>query len=715
MQVAGHAADAKTDTGVLDGVIRVEQLRAHAAHTLLLGVHDHLFQPSGGDDLGIVVEQQQILAGGVLLAEVVQGAVVEALALPCDDPEGIRVFLLHPLIGAEGLGGLAVVLDEDDLKIRVGGAGIDGLHTGLQVPDMVAGGDEDAHPARMLDGVIGLIIARRARDKGYVIHRHTAAGIVSLEGSDAGVDAVGLGCDIAGGAAGAGTPVVEGMRDMDDFPGLLGEAEEELIILTAVVLHPLGAACGLHQPTAEEGQVADIVVGAEIVQHEIGLEVVEHHILHLALKGRFVGVNEVGPLLCDSLGSVPESTGMKDIVMVQQGDEIAGGHLDALIGVAGDELVLFQLLIPDAGVSSRPLLHHFPHAGGRACIHAAELPVPVGLVHHGIQQFFEEIQRRVIQGHHDADLGPGRLITCLTHQQLHRCEPVSPHGLAREEGRILPACPGLFLHSLDAAAPQFPQQDEDRQGVPELAALADDVPHGPGHLPEGRACHLAQRLFQLLLMAAAERKVVAQPGDELCFLAAGALGAHHPVPQDVHFQLVAPHHLELGGLRDAEQGALLGAALAAPAKVPEISLLCQLFRPACHNSALIAHQQHPGGQLLGQLLPGGVQHHQKLSGRIRRPLLCFHTGPAQRLGQQRHMSAQQGRRGRVCLLRDALCQQAAALPLLLFFLFLLQLHSVLSNHFFVSSLPISLMGPERETQTLYLVYKRVQYTKLRSI
>ena len=82
MQVPRHAADAKAHASVLDGVIGVEQLGTHAAHTLLLGVHDHLFQPARGDDLGVVVEQQQILARGVPGPKVVQGAVVESLALP---------------------------------------------------------------------------------------------------------------------------------------------------------------------------------------------------------------------------------------------------------------------------------------------------------------------------------------------------------------------------------------------------------------------------------------------------------------------------------------------------------------------------------------------------------------------------------------------------------------------------------------------------------
>mgnify|MGYP000405879432 CR=1 FL=1 len=34
--MARHAADAEADTGVLDGIVRVEQLCAHAAHPLLL-------------------------------------------------------------------------------------------------------------------------------------------------------------------------------------------------------------------------------------------------------------------------------------------------------------------------------------------------------------------------------------------------------------------------------------------------------------------------------------------------------------------------------------------------------------------------------------------------------------------------------------------------------------------------------------------------------
>ena len=55
----------------------------------------------GRNDLGIVVEQQQVFAGGGLCAKVVQGAVVEAGALPCEHLQ-VPVLLLQLFVAAEG-------------------------------------------------------------------------------------------------------------------------------------------------------------------------------------------------------------------------------------------------------------------------------------------------------------------------------------------------------------------------------------------------------------------------------------------------------------------------------------------------------------------------------------------------------------------------------------------------------------------------------------
>ena len=226
--------------------------------------------------------------------------------------------------------------------------------------------------------------------------------------------------------------------------------------------------------------------------------------LRLPLKGRLVSVDKVGLLLGNGPGRIPQGAGMQQVIVIQQGDILTGGHLKALVGVAGDQLILFQLLIPDACIGLRTGLHMLAHSLILSGIHAAELPVLVGLVHHGIQHLVQEIQRGVVQGHHDADLGPGRLIVCLPDQQLHRGKAVGPQEVPREEGGILPLGAGVLPHSRDAVPAQLTQQDEKREGVPDLAALADNIPHGPGQLPEGRAGHLVQGLFQVLGMAAAQ-------------------------------------------------------------------------------------------------------------------------------------------------------------------------------------------------------------------
>ncbi len=84
------------------------------------------------------------------------------------------------------------------------------------------------------------------------------------------------------------------------------------------------------------------------------------------------------------------------------------------------------------------------HGGVLPGVHTAELPVLVGLVHHGIQHLVQEIQRGVVQGHHDADLGARQAVVRLPDQQLHRGKAVGPQKVAREEGGILPPGAGVL-------------------------------------------------------------------------------------------------------------------------------------------------------------------------------------------------------------------------------------------------------------------------------
>ena len=107
---------------------------------------------------------------------------------------------------------------------------------------------------------------------------------------------------------------------------------------------------------------------------------------------------------------------------------------------------------------------------------------------------------------------------------------VGGHGFAREQLFVLPLGLRLGHHAGDAHPAQRCQKDEQREGVPQLAALAHQIPHGPGELPELGLDHAVQRFFQILLVAAAQRKVAAQTLQLAALLFAGALGQLHALP-----------------------------------------------------------------------------------------------------------------------------------------------------------------------------------------
>ena len=86
--------------------------------------------------------------------------------------------------------------------------------------------------------------------------------------------------------------------------------------------------------------MADIVVGAQIIQHIIRLEMVNGQMVDVAFKGHFIRMHKVCALFGNGLCHVPQSTGVQDIIVVLQGDELARCQCKALIGVARNALVL---------------------------------------------------------------------------------------------------------------------------------------------------------------------------------------------------------------------------------------------------------------------------------------------------------------------------------------------------------------------------------------
>ena len=168
------------------------------------------------------------------------------------------------------------------------------------------------------------------------------------------------------------------MRDVHDLFRLLGQAQVEVVVLTAVELCPLVAAHLCQQRRAEHAQMADIVVGAQVIQHIIRLEVVDRQMVDIPFKGHFVRVHKVRALLGNGFRHIPQCAGVQNIVMVQQGDILAAGKGKALIGVARNALVAVQFLVADAAVSAGALLHEGTHVRVLSGIHHAQLPVAVG-------------------------------------------------------------------------------------------------------------------------------------------------------------------------------------------------------------------------------------------------------------------------------------------------------------------------------------------------
>ena len=620
VHMGGQGQMAKAQTGVLDGVVGVEQLGAHAAHPLLLGEHDHFLQPAGGDDLGVVVEEQQVFTGGKLGAEVVQGAVVEAGALPADHPEGVGMLFFQLFVGAEGLVLFAVVLDDQDLKVGVSGLGVDGLDAGAQVLGMVAAGDQDADLARMLDGVVGLVEAGGVGNHGHLVHRHPYPLIVGIQGLDGCFQAVELGLDAAGHAGGAGPPVVEHMGNMDHLLGFFGEAEVQVVVLAAVVLAPLAAAGGFQQAGLKDAQVADIVVGPQVVQHEIGLEVIEGGVLHLALKGNLVGVDEVGPLLHNGLGHIPQGRGMQDVVVVQQGDVLPCGQGETGVGVAGNALVAFQLLVADPAVLGHAGLDGLAHLFILAGVHQAQLPVLVGLVDHRVQQLGQEVQRGVVQRHHDADFGPVGLVLGLADQQVHRGQAAGLEGAAGEMGLIILGVLAAFGQTGKALPAQLGQQDKQREGMPQLPQLAEQVADRPGDFPAGGTGDVVEGGFQLVFVLVGGGQLAALVVGELLVIAAALLGPVQLDAQAVQFFLIGGGQVPgLAGGR-TEQGRAGQRAPALPSKIPPEAGGSHGLGPDGQGGSLLGlrgqKQQAAARQGLGRRNVPALDHHQVI---LRRP------------------------------------------------------------------------------------------------
>ena len=234
---------------------------------------------------------------------------------------------------------------------------------------------------------------------------------VALHRADAGLPGPRLGVGVARGRARHLAPVVEDVVDVLDVPGLLGDAEHQVVVLRPVVA-VAEAADLLDQAAPDHREVRGVHVVAQPLGREVGLVVrrvrlaVHRHVVLVA-----VAVVEVRDAV-DLLRHHAQRAGLEDVVVVEQGHEVAARPAQRVAGRRDDAAVLLALVHPDPRVGRGELGQAGPHpvAGGAV---VDEDPLPVGplLREHRGDGVLERVPRRVVDRGEDGEpRGPrGRL------------------------------------------------------------------------------------------------------------------------------------------------------------------------------------------------------------------------------------------------------------------------------------------------------------------
>ena len=239
MAVPRVAPQPGNDARVLDGLVRVkEHCTAHCRPAGVGALAQKFSEPFAAAHLHIVVQQQQILAGGIFAAKVVDAGKVEALFRVGDHPQTV-IALLRLFIVGKGGGVGGVVLHHDDLKVLPFGLCPDAVQALFQILGVVLVGDKDTHLWFAHDVPLHPVGA----GEQAVLHRAGApgAGQVVCQRLFGRCRHIGLGVCTAGGRPRVHPPVVEHLRHMGGTAGLFQQTQEQVMILTAVAFRAFAA------------------------------------------------------------------------------------------------------------------------------------------------------------------------------------------------------------------------------------------------------------------------------------------------------------------------------------------------------------------------------------------------------------------------------------------------------------------------------------------
>ena len=202
------------------------------------------------------------------------------------------------------------------------------------------------------------------------------------------------------------------------LPHHFDQAQEQVVILTAIAFRPLSADLLVHL-AGKAGQMADVVAAKQIIRGIIRFEMSHLRALHTGFKQCLIAVQERRLGLQDGLSHLINRVRGQQVVVVRQRQIFPFGQFLRCIGVRGNALVL-HFCIADPSIfqaQALKVLAHFP-MGLVRCIRNAQLPAGAGLRLHAFHQLPQILHGGVVDRNQNADHREVRRILaplCLQH------------------------------------------------------------------------------------------------------------------------------------------------------------------------------------------------------------------------------------------------------------------------------------------------------------
>ena len=124
-RVTGNSAPSDNNTGVLDRIVLIIESCADSSDIISAAETEHLADDIVADELSVIIEQEEVLAFGLFGSEIVDRGEIES-AFIVDDFHAVISGSEVPVIEECLLLG-RIILDDDDLKVRVAHTSVDTL------------------------------------------------------------------------------------------------------------------------------------------------------------------------------------------------------------------------------------------------------------------------------------------------------------------------------------------------------------------------------------------------------------------------------------------------------------------------------------------------------------------------------------------------------------------------------------------------------------